>query len=224
MAVALNDSGTRSASSITTTSVDLTTLTVSAGSNLGLIVFTFHKFTSAFVTSVTAAWDNAGTPQAMTSAGIANGTGVHARTQAWYLANPTPGNKTLHIEWTGNSTAIVVAMGLSGVSQTTPVVLADTVTDAQTTSAPSLIVTSGANDLTAAAFCETDQTINSTDTQTELVLLNGLSGADVGVAESYGLGGSSNTHTWTMAAPAEWAGVGVHVLAASSKFILIPGR
>lgn len=68
MAVAKNDSGTAKVDSAaaTVTSLDLTTFTVSAGSNLALIAFFAYR---TAISNLTLTWDNGGSNQAMTEIG-----------------------------------------------------------------------------------------------------------------------------------------------------------
>lgn len=103
------------------TTLDLTTLTVGAGSNrdLNVCVETFKSAGTADVTS--AVWDNGGTNQSMTLVKKTPlGSDVNYQLSQWNLINPISGNKTLRVTVGSvtNFIFIVDAASYSGVSQT----------------------------------------------------------------------------------------------------------
>lgn len=202
-AVAKNDSGTAFAAKGASTTADLTTFTVSTGSNLCLIGI-LHTSGSLSGSSMT--WDNAGTPQAMTSA-IATVNSV--RNEIFYLIAPHTGNLTLHAAWTTSRSSVLGAIAFSGADQTTCVKAADSISATGSVTPSTVTVTSTTGGATVAAT-NAATTITSTTTQTSIYLSN--SGSDG--AASYALGGTSNAHTWALTG--NWIANGVHVLAASS--------
>jgi hypothetical protein len=206
-AVAASYSGTNTNVAAAATTMTLTTMTVSAGSNLCLVgVLT----TSNASSSPTMNWDTAGANQAMTLALTVTNT---QKLYIFVLVAPVTGNKTLSASWTSVSNASLSAVAFSGADQTTCYNAADNVSYTTNTASPSFAVTSDANGATFAAIYPASNDTNSTDTQTEAYRNNTF----VRRAGSYGLGGTSNTHSWTLAgAPVLMTGGGIHILAAVS--------
>jgi hypothetical protein len=212
MAVAKNDSGTNFVKNTggANVSIDLTTFTVSPGSNLALIAILCRNNTG--VSGTTLNWDSGGTPQAMTSLGTATNTSSHI--EIFKLANPATGNKTLSASWTTGCAVCLIAIAFSGADQTNVVVGGDTATATGSTNSPSVTVTTGASDITVAATMNSGNTVNSTDSQNELFRDATF---DTAAASYSNVGGTSNAHSWTQAGGGNaWAAMGVHVLAASA--------
>lgn len=205
-AVTKTDSGTPSSVLATAgTQLDLTTFTVTAGSSCLIAMLT----TNNTITSPSLNWDNAGTPQAMTSAGSIQNT---VRDQMFYLVNPTSGNKTLRATWTTSRIAVLGAIAFTGTDTTTCINTANTATNIATSAAPTVTVTSTAAGGTVAMCGTTTADPTGTTTFTQIYLRNGT---NRGVA-SYGLGGTSNAHNFTASASIAWACMGVNVIAAVS--------
>lgn len=183
--VARSDSGAVGGTFSSVTSFDITTLTVS-GSNRCLIGIL--NTNSNTISSPTAVWDNGGTNQSMTSIG-SFGAGSVGRLDIFLLIAPTSGNKTAHFAWTTADGGLAAIFNFSGADQSTCYKSADTVTDFAGAPA-SLTVNSNSAGATVVAIADIN-TITSTDTQTEIFRASGESSA------SYGLGGSTNTHSWT---------------------------
>jgi len=214
MAVSRSDSGTpniNSAGSVITLS--LNTYTVSAGSNLVLLVglWVFGGTTG----TPTVTWDAGGTNQAMT---LVSGSPVTLATAVVYLYElvaPAPGLKTLTATWVTARSAALGAIAFAGVDPTTPLVAADTRTNTgtaiggQSTGA----VPSASSDATVGVCAFNGTSLSGTTFGTE-VFRGGGSGTQN--AMSFQLGGTSNNHTWSSPGSGSWSAMGVHVLAAGT--------
>lgn len=205
--VTKNDSGTPSIGGASVALIDLTTFTASAGSDLfllGLITWDSDKTGTASLV-----WDNGGTNQSMTlEQKVVNG--ANGRTSAIYrLVNPTTGNKTLRATWTGNADVILGAIAFSVAASITS---ADTLTQTTLTASPSVGPITSATDDATVALLMSGQTIN---TNNQTLIFNTVGGGINGGA-TYALGGSSNTHSWTLASVTNDAVIGVHVKAAAA--------
>jgi trimeric autotransporter adhesin len=99
--------------------MDVTNLTVGAGSNRALLVMILFS-DGVQPAGQTVTWDATGTPQPCTLIpGTQNQSGAMTCATALYgLINPTSGNKTLRISWTGNLEAHACAIAFTGVDQT----------------------------------------------------------------------------------------------------------
>jgi hypothetical protein len=137
-------------------------------------------------------------------------TGLSGRTEIFSLVAPTTGNLTLAASWTGSVAGEIGAVAFADVDQADCVIADDDAWDSQTSTTPSLAVTSGTDDATLAATTNASATIDSTDTQTEVYREIFTGGR---AAVSYALGGTSNTHTWTIASGNWWHVIGVHIKA-----------
>jgi hypothetical protein len=213
MAVAANYSGTAEAAVAPgSSSADLTTLAVASSATNCLFGILLLNTDNTSVTTMN--WDQDGTPQAMTLVSelwVGGGTSVYIG--IFRRLAPTTGTLKLHAAWSSASGGRIGAVNFSGVDQTTPVVIADNAnaTDSGDTSA-SLAVTSGTNDATLVAVGSINVSGSSTDTQTEIFLVNP---SGVITAASYGLGGTTNTHTWTVSGTGSRLLLGIHISAAT---------
>lgn len=111
--VTVNAVGTETYHTAVTT-LNYVGITVAAGSHLALVLTI--NFGSSTVSGVTAVWDSGGSNQAMTQIVIRQS--AQASSVIFGLRNPTAGNKTLLISWTGSSELYVAAVSFAGVNQT----------------------------------------------------------------------------------------------------------
>jgi hypothetical protein len=224
--VAKNDSGTNNVTTASSvTSLDLTTFTVSAGSNLCLVGLVA---TTGSPTGITLTWDNGGTNQVMHSEGSA--LQANAMVTVFSLTAPTAGNKTLHATWTNASAgASVAAIAFSGASNPTGVscvVGTDTVTsNVSSGSTQTITVTSTTDGATVAAFANPTAFFNSLISGT-LIYNDGT--GNFGDAGTYTIGGTSDTHTVGTASSVAYAAAGVHIAAAGgggggTKSVIVGG-
>lgn len=211
MGVALNDSGTRSTSSggSFVTSLNLTTLTVSAGSDNCLFALLVLG-DGGTPTGVGITWNS-------TSMTLVDSQ-VNSRGQNLYiyrLVAPTTGNQTLAASWTGSDDAVLAAINFSGVDQTTPVVTAHTQKPTGSSTAPSATVTSATNDatLTLSGASTNTGTPSFTTPRTQTQVFTDSSQIDNLAEASYALGGTSNAHSFTLTTSLDWAAVGIHIQA-----------
>lgn len=201
-AVAKSDSGTagvNSAGGVTT--LDLTTFTVSAGSNLCLIA---ALNTLGSITNPTMTWDNGGTPQAMT---LGHTVTNSQETRLFYLVAPHTGNLTLHATWTTSRTSSISAVAFSGANQSTCINTSNNASNSSVSTNPTITVTSTTDGATVAA--DTDNSSHSATTSGQQQYRSGS------FALSYTIGNSSNIHSWT-ASNGTWAAAGVNVIAAAA--------
>jgi len=214
MAVAKNDSGTpniNSAGSVTTLSV--TTYTVSAGSNLFLLVGLWIFGGTSGTPTIT--WDAGGTNQGMT---LVTGSPAALATAIVYLYQliaPVTGLKTLTASWVTARAGALGAIAFSGVDQVTGLVGADTKVNTGTAigGESTGAVTSTATGATVGVCAFNGTSLSGTTFGTE-VFRGGGSGTQN--AMSYQLGGTSNNHTWSSPGSGSWAAMGVHVLAVAA--------
>jgi hypothetical protein len=209
-AVAKNDGGTPNVTSARpVTSLDLTTFTVSPGSNLCLIAI-LHN-TGGSISNVSMTWDNGGTPQTMTAGPFLTNT---EEARIFYLVAPHTGKLTLHAAWTTSRPAELAAIAFSGANQS--MCIGTTVNPTGSSTAPSTgAITSTADGATVGVTTH-NKNIISTSTQTSIYRTTNY-------AASYAIGGTSNTHTWATGASGPWAVVGVHILAATRPGCIIGG-
>jgi hypothetical protein len=219
MAVTFDAKGTADATSNGATGQNFTNLTITGGLSNSALVAQF-AFSLKTIASLAVKWDNAGTPQSMTSIVAANGTGTVARAELWGLIAPTSGNKTLNAAWTGASDICVQAVSWSGVDQA-----GGTTSFAHSTSATgtanaspgthnSLAITSAVNNATMDAVCGDAATYNSVN-QTSTYIDNAP--ATISGAASRAAGAATVTHTWQASGTSNhWVSVGVDIVAAAA--------
>ncbi len=208
MAVAVADKqGTNNVSQGTT--LDLTTLTVS-GSNTGIIALIS---TTGVPTGVTVVWDPAGANQSLALIDSeADPSGSQVTVFAFLLIAPTAGNKTLRYTASGggNQYVSIQAVALTGADQSTLITSADTLKNNGNSTTPTTgAVTSSSDGATFAATANNTVFVSSNN-QT---LIFSASTGGVGGSGTYALGGSTNTHSWTLSTNPNWACIGVHVIA-----------
>lgn len=213
MAVALDVAGTELSTTTAGTSVNYTGITVGSGSNRGLVVTC--QWDLRTVSSPTATWDNGGTNQSMTllvGPIAATGNGAVA---VFGLANPTSGNKTLRVAWTGSSQSSVEAVAYTGVDQTggaTSFPHATSATGSSTT--PSVTVTSATGNAVVAVHSSNAAGSFTSTNNTQLFLDNGFT--NTGAAGNRASGAATVAMTATNSASGNWASAGTDVLAAAT--------
>jgi len=206
--VALDSSGTASNFANAVTTVSVTGITVGTGPDR-VLVAVLHLQTVASSDRVVT-WN--GVP--LTEVAFIN---TNRYTGIWRLVTPASGNLTLAASWTTTTDAVLGGVAFSNVDQTTPVVVAHNVTASGSDTTPTTgAVTSDAAGATVGAASAV-LSATSTDTQTEVYRNN--SSTNVTGALSYGLGGSANTHTWTLTGSNIWSVVGVHVQAVQAAAV-----
>lgn len=187
-------------------SASFTNFTVDSGSNLCLIGI-LHLRTA--VTNPSMTWN--GVAMTQIGSGIQ---GTNAGVRMFYLVNPATGNQTLAASWTTNSVWALGAVAFSGADQTTCVDAAHTVTaTGSSTEASTGAITSTTDGATVGAATNAGSANFTAQNQT-LVYFENSQTFQEGAA-SYAIGGTSNTHTFTMGSTT-WAAMGVHVKAAAT--------
>lgn len=207
--VAKNDSGTPYAT-ITggSTSFDVTTFTVSAGSNLcliGVISLGNHS-----VTNMTMTWNG------VSMTGVTAQTGTNSYAQIFALPNPATGNQTLHAAWTTAAGGILAAIAFSGADQSTCIQAADTRGATDTNGFPEVNVPSSSTGATVAvAGHDNGSTAVFSGTGTEFA-----AETTDEFWSAYAIGGTANDMYWTIGAGGNvtdaWAAKGVHIIAAGT--------
>jgi hypothetical protein len=167
MSVSVNATGTEQFGNSSSTSLSYTGITVASGSNTSLWVW-FGM--SDQPTSITCTWDNGGTNQTMTSIGSVRQAGFFDGFM-YGLVNPTTGNKTLRIAWTGAQEISAFAMSFDG-TNTTSVATAFTNFNSNTTTSasPSVTITSASGNMVVAGAAVSNPL--SAATQTSLYIDN----------------------------------------------------
>jgi hypothetical protein len=165
----------------------------------------------------TVAWDPAVTNQALTIVGSVvslNGVAANGNISLWQRINPTSGNKTLRVTTASATTGSVYAMSFTGVNQT-----GGTTSFANFNSASgnggspnSLAVTTATGDIAVVAF-SCNGTINSVGA-TQIFRDTVATGNDV--AADQGTSSTSYTGSQATTGGANWAIVGVDIVAAGA--------
>lgn len=92
--------------------------TVGSGSNRALLVFLAFTGSGTAPSALTVTWDQGGTNQTMNQIVALNDlTANSCQSYLYGLLNPTSGNKTLRITWTGGGTCVVDSMSFTNVNQ-----------------------------------------------------------------------------------------------------------
>ncbi len=209
-AVAKNDSGTAGVDFVGASTIDLTTFTVSAGSDQCLIAFVGTTIASTAITSVT--WDKDGTPQAMTLIGsIENGSGSTGSVAFYRLIAPTTGNLKLQVILGSVSSGSIGAINFSGADQTTCIDAAHTVQQTDATVDP-LVVTVTSTTTGATITGVSSLSSNFLSATGTVIVYNGTNGQ---TSADYIIGGTSNAHSWDLGASSHAWGVGIHIIAAA---------
>ena len=185
----------------------LTTFTVDTGSNLCLIAILHTRVVAG---TVTANWDSAGTPQAMTEVGTGVA-GTFAFVRVFQLANPAVGNLSMVFSWTG--TGSVSTLGAVAFSGADCASAGNVVTATGSSTTPSTgAVTSTATGATVGAETSAGNDITA-ETLTPVYRNNTQSFQNAGV--TYTLGNADNTHSWTIGSNT-WGAIGFHIPAAAA--------
>jgi len=203
--VTLNANTTSEASGSGITQLDLTTLTVAAGSNRCLLA-TLLLDTANDTPTLT--WDNGGTNQSMTSIGsIATGSGaVHF----FGRIAPTTGNLTLRASWATSQGAMLHALAFNGCDQTGgTTTFAHFTSDTQSSATPTIVITSAANNFTVGVAVSSNDPTTPTQTENFFNDLIGFSSDG-----SRAAGAATVTHQWSLTSTT-WETIGVDIVAAA---------
>lgn len=210
MAVAFDAKATANAHAINvdTTNLDLTGLTIGAGSDRALVA-TVSILDETGAPSFTLTWDPAGTPQALTLIGSINNGNEYAL--LYGLVAPASGNKTLRLTTSGTHKEVFLdAASFTGVNQTGGTTsFANVATNTGTSTTISVAVTSAVGYMTIDAVIGPQ--VISSPTQTSIYADNG--GSFTSGAASYADGASTVTHQWTLASSVGWAACGCSIVA-----------
>ena len=216
MAVTVDATATLASSPNTAvTTITNSSLTVGAGATALLAILVTDGFTTN-PTSIVVKWDNAGTPQTMTSVASRQSTNSNILLNLYGLVNPTAGNKNLTATWTTGVPAMLDAISFNG-TITTSVATAflHAATNLGTSGSPSQPLTSAVGNIAVA--CE-----GSTGTITSLIATGstsifnstfGSSFGNFGCAASWAPGAASITFTGSPTST-EWDTAGVDIVAA----------
>lgn len=193
----------------------ITNLTIGAGSNRGLLCGVFFE-NGAIPAGITANWDSAGTPQAMTQItnAVISADGTNSCTGAMYgLLAPTSGNKNLQVSWTGNNVAYAFAISFTGVDQTSVAVAFPHGNSAHTssTSPATVTITSATGNQVVAMFANG---FSAWGASSGTSIATDVTGPNQGVAANYNNGAASVTATYAFTGTGLWDAIGCDVLAA----------
>lgn len=208
MAVAKSDAGTAIVALNAASTINLTTYTVNPGSTLLLASVAIGGVPG----TVVATWDSTGTNQAMTQVATIGGS---VKLYLFMLINPVSGNKTLSVSGLGAHNTMLGAVAFSGTDVVNGIVAADTLSITGVAAAP---ITIGPINSTVdgATVAVTSQFGTSNGLATTSQIQAYLLATFLGHACSYALGGTANTHTWSVTVTGAWAAIGVHVIAAAA--------
>jgi hypothetical protein len=203
--------------SLTGTSLTITTLTVGSGANRALLIHLLcGSQGTTFPAGLTITRDTGEVFTQVPSTSFADG-GITATGAVYALLNPTSGNKTITISWTGSNEMHACAFSFSNVDQTSVAVAfphgATVVHGTSTASPVAVTVTSATGNLVSASFLQNVSAwgaisglANSQDSAT---------GPNLAVAANYDNGAASVSLTAVFTGPAAWAAIGCDVLAAA---------
>lgn len=185
------------------TSASSTGMTVGASATCLLVLVAFDPP----VTSPSATWNSTSMTLAASSS---NGANVEAA--VFVLVSPASGNKTIALSWTTSSQGYYTAISFTGTDTSTCIKSTDSVHTTSSSANASVAITSDANGATVAQEIDDDgiATTNTNGTAIESSSTNLTPNA----ADSFILGGTSNTHTFNNGA-GNVAFAGVHVIAPS---------
>lgn len=211
MALAVDATGTKLIGGSSVTTINYTGITVGSGSQRALLV-TLVLGASATTSAWSATWDNGGTNQAMTVIkSLVTSTSGIATAVIFGLLNPTAGNKTLALSWTGSQFPVVCAQSYTGADQTS---VTTTFKNANSSATSSLTITSATGDIAVAVIAAAGSLTSLN--QTSIYLDTTSSGADS--AASRAVGAASVTFTAT-GASGSIAFVGCDIAAASAAVV-----
>jgi hypothetical protein len=142
-----------------TTVTNLNT-TVGAGLTNGILIFTVViGSNSAPPTGMTAVWDSGGTNQSMTAVPGSPAINGNESIFAFYLLNPTAGNKNLVVSWTSSVAVLTQACSFQGASGVA------NFNSANGGVPQTVAITAGSNDMAFAAFSSTANFSSTAPTQ-----------------------------------------------------------
>ena len=200
------DNGVFAIPGVSTSSFNMTTMTVGTGGNRLLLAFA-SAFTA--ISSLAAVWDSGGANQAMTLVNSQANVGASVTMYMFRLLNPVPGNKTLAWTWTTASNNIgFFSHSWVGVNQGAP--LYSTVFGNGSTATPTTTVNSAlTGDVAVGNFQTTTHALNSVS-NTPIILVPSF-----GAGSNYANGAGSNiTLTGAASASDNWIGIGTAIAAA----------
>jgi hypothetical protein len=218
MAVVLDVAGTQASASAAIV-VNNTSLTIGSGPLRALVA---QVISLVALGSVTVNWDATGTPQLMTL--IKSQAGVNGQVSALYgLLNPTPGNKTLRLAWTGSSEACLNAVAWTGVDQSSFATAFPRSVSATGNNANATVgVTSGVGNAVMSAVVAGSLQAISAVSATQTMLFHGLGTIEGGGSRA--AGAALVTVTGTYAGTDQWAIVGTDIQAASATSQIVAAR
>lgn len=217
MAVAVDATTAATTDPGTVATLTISNLTVGAALSNGALAAAICWANNAVPGTITAKWDNAGTPQTMTL--IASTTVSEANSdttlQLYGLLAPTAGNKQLVISWTGGSfEAHAAAISFSGVDQTSVAVAfphGNTATG--DTATATVAITSATGNMVVSAFGQNSSTWGTISGTT---IASESSGPSAAFAASYNSGAATVTQTAVLSSGTNfWSASGCDVLAAA---------
>jgi hypothetical protein len=203
------------------TSATSTGMTVGASASCLLVLFSLGA-NSVAVSSPACTWNGVSMNLAMF---INNAASPQLSAGIFVLLNPTSGNHTIAMSWTGASDGYISAISLIGTDLVTGYKSADNVTGTATTGiTPNIAVNTDVNGATLVIVGDTSGgNAPAPNNQTQL-FTNDDSSPNAGA--SYALGGTgTNTHGFnvlTGAVCVVWAGI--HIIAPASGPALTPGN
>lgn len=211
MAVSLDQVSTAVTNSgVAVTTATHTNLTISSGlSNSALI---FWAFTDTTATGLTLHWDSAGTNQLMTNLG-SQSSGTSGIAYLFGLRNPTAGNKTLTATWGTAGECALFGASFSGVNQTSDAAAFAHFNSATGTSTtPAVTITSATGDIALCGVVDPQTWSSSTQTN----VFNDPSGNLFSCAGDRAAGAASVVFSETWNISAQWAAIGIDIVAAAS--------
>lgn len=204
MAVAVDATATAVTQTTNTSTVTVTNMTVGSGATALLAWFQSNELP----TSITANWDNAGTPQAMTL--LATQTVSTVRCQLYGLLAPHVGNLNLVISWTGTCSTLIDAISFTGTATDLLAnAFTNAITDTQTGDPATLTVTSDTSSIAVVGVCGVTQSVLSVTATGSTQVFTNNSVITGGGARAPGA--ATVAFTADLTASATWGMVGVSV-------------
>ena len=178
--------------------------TVPSGANRALVVVTGHNDGSRNVTGVSYGG------VALTKAIQQDGASADTEASIWYLVNPNVGSANVVVTVSASVNIVASAVNLTGVNQTTPIGTAVGV--AGNNSAPSVTVSSAANEVVIGAVGAKGDAKLATHEVGQTGIYNtdsGTGSGDIRLGVDFKPGASSASLQWTLQAAKSWAAVAV---------------
>lgn len=200
------------------TSATFTTLTVGTGSNRALVAqlaFLGRSKTTA-PTNITVTWDSGGTNQAMTLiTNLSDSTTSSHHVYLYGLVNPTSGNKTLSVSWTGTYDLDEQAVSWTGVDQTGGATsFPNATSNSGTSNSASVVITSATGDAVMDVIATGYSFALNSVSATQTFKIAGAGSIESGGSRA--AGASTVTQTGSIAGSDKWIVVGTDIKAASA--------